>query len=200
MSDERWFDAYDEDGNPLPPRPRPAELAERARMLLRDAFADVAFPGRWNIARASAITDEPRRVAEVFADKADWRACDPAFLDGAPDGQGSALSFFTDPAWRFYLPAYLIADLDGALVQAQPLYNLVGGLADQQRDRRIDPRFYGERTWGDEARHRLAMLTSAQIAGLVAYLEVKALGSDHDAQLVAEARAAWFDARLAGAD
>ena len=197
MTQDRWWEAYDDNGDPLP-RADGIDAAG-AEALIRDAFADVAFPGHWTLSAGGPVTDEPRRVAEVFADKTDWRTLDSAFLDRAPDGQGSALSFLSDAAWRFYLPAFLIADLRGELSHARPLHTIVGGLTDEDRERRINPRLYGERTWGDNARHRLSMLDDAQVRAVSAYLEVKARASAFDARLVTEARAAWFDALLARA-
>ena len=57
---------------------------------------------------------------------------DPSTLiDRAPDGFGSALSFFSDEAFRFYLPAYLIADsvtaqLEDAAITAQKSFAVPG--------------------------------------------------------------------------
>jgi hypothetical protein len=45
----------------------------------------------------------------------------PEFIDGAPKGLGTALGWFSNAALRFYLPAYLIADLEGKLERSQPV-------------------------------------------------------------------------------
>ena len=46
---------------------------------------------------------------------------EPPFLDSAPDGLSSALAFFSDEAFRYYLPAYLLAALDRKLALADPV-------------------------------------------------------------------------------
>ena len=70
------------------------------------AFAAVEYPGDWCL-RDSNEGDEPHLLEKEFAGKCDWRTLDPAFLDRAPGGYASALSFFSDEAFRFYLPAYI---------------------------------------------------------------------------------------------
>ena len=101
--------------------------------------------------------------------KTDWRALDAAFIDQAPEGFGTALSFFSDEAFHFYLPAYLLADLDRALKQANPVFALTHGLDERSRREKINPRRYGERTWQDHARHKFAMFNAAERAAIAAY-------------------------------
>lgn len=45
------------------------------------------------------------------------------------DAHYSALSFFSEAAFRFFFPAYLIADLRGELRTADPLFHLTGGFS-----------------------------------------------------------------------
>ena len=87
-----------------------------------------------------------------------------------PDGFGSALSFFSDEAFRFYLPAYLLADLDGKLKQSNPLFALTHGLDDASRGEKINPRRYGERTCFEHARHKFAVFNTAQREAIASYL------------------------------
>jgi len=51
-------------------------------------------------------TTPPRPATDPFS----------TFLDRSPGGLASALSMFSHEAFRFYLPAYLIADIDGKLI------------------------------------------------------------------------------------
>ena len=74
----------------------------------------------WNIQEIGVCeevtkAEEPYLLEEEFKGKTDWQLLDSEFIDQAPDGLASALSFFSDEAFRFYLPAYLIADIDGKL-------------------------------------------------------------------------------------
>jgi uncharacterized protein DUF6714 len=142
---------------------------EMVKNLVREAFASVEYPGDWAL-RDSVMGDEPYLVEQEFKGKTDWRALDAAFLDQAPAGFGSALSFFPDMAFRFYLPAYLIAELDGALKTADPLFHLCHGFEDDVMLTPINPKFYGARTWIDHARHRFSTFTIQQAAAVVAYL------------------------------
>ncbi len=85
---------------------------------IEQAFANVEYSGDDNLTD-STYGEEPAALIEDFRGKTDWRALDPAFLNQAPDGWGTALSFFSADALRFYLPAYLIADIRGLLVSCQ---------------------------------------------------------------------------------
>lgn len=137
------------------------------------AFARVPYPGDWCLA-GSTEGDEPRLVAKAFEGKRSWKRLDPVFLDAAPDGFASALSFFSDEAFRFYLPAYLLADLAGALERVDPVFHLTYGLTAATRTKRVNARRYGERTLFDLARFKFSMFNAAQAAAIEAYLERKA--------------------------
>jgi hypothetical protein len=120
--------------------------AETVKVMIRAAFAGVEYPGDWCL-RGSNEGNEPYLLEQEFKGKSDWMPLDPAFLDRAPDGYASALSFFSDEAFRFYLPAYLLADIDGRLESANPVFHLTHGLTDSGRAEKVNPRRYGERTW-----------------------------------------------------
>lgn len=137
---------------------------------IREAFATVESPGDWCL-RDSNEGDEPFLLEQEFRGKCDWRVLDADFLDQAPGGYGSALSFFSDEAFRFYLPAYLIADLDGRFTRVDPVFHLCLGLDDQSCGQHVNSRRYGERTWSDVARHKFAMFTRSQAAAIAAYLQ-----------------------------
>jgi hypothetical protein len=136
------------------------------------AFATVPPPPVWSLAN-SREGNEPLLVERDFRDKTDWRVLSPEFLDSAPDGYASALSFFSDEALRFYLPAYLIADLRAQLHRADVLFHLTHGLDDESRSKLLNPLRYGNRTWFDAISHRLSIFDAAQAAAIVRYLEHK---------------------------
>lgn len=143
---------------------------------IEKAFADGAYPGDWCLTN-SREGIEPGLLEEEFKGKTDWRTLDPSFIDQAPDGFGTALSFFSDEAFRFYLPAYLLADLDDRLKQANVVFALTHGFDNESRGKTINPRRYGERTWFEHARHKFAMFNAEQVAAIVGYLRYK-LGTD----------------------
>jgi hypothetical protein len=155
--------------------------AERARIeaLIRSAFAAVERPGNWAL-RGSDEGAEPYRVEREFADKNDWRTLDAAFLDSAPGGLGSALSFLSDEAFRYFLPAYMVADLADALRRVDVPFHLYFGLDDKMRGEKVNPRRYGDRTWFDDMRHRFSIFTPAQAHAIAEYLAYKARHDDID--------------------
>lgn len=61
------------------------------------AFARGEYPGDWCLTN-SREGFEPRLLDEEFKGKSDWRALDAGFIDQAPNGSGTALSFFSDEA------------------------------------------------------------------------------------------------------
>jgi hypothetical protein len=159
---------------------------EAIKAQVRDAFAEVERPGNWALA-GSTEGFEPGRVAQEFADKDDWRTIDAAFLDQSPGGLSSALSFLSDEAFRYFLPAFLLADLDGALDAVDPAFHLWHGLTDDTKSQRVNPRRYGDRTWLDSRRHKFAVFTEAEARAIVAYLRHRQARDPLDAERIAEA-------------
>ena len=113
--------------------------------------------------------EEPLLTAEFFSDKSDWTSLDPTWLDRVPDGFGSALSFLSDEAICFYIPAYLSEDLKGNLKRVEPTFYLTHGFDSLSRDRRISPR--RPETWTDYGKRRWSRLTMEQTSAVVHYLE-----------------------------
>ena len=111
---------------------------------IRAAFADVEYPGDQRL-RGSDEGDEPFQVERDFQGKRDWRSLDAEFIDHSPDGLGSALSFFSHEAFRFYMPAYMLADIDGRLEKVNPVFQLTHGLDDNTRRERINSLRFGGR-------------------------------------------------------
>lgn len=145
---------------------------------IRLAFADVEPPPHWCLTRGTE-GHEPALLAQEFGKVLDrhWEELSQEFLDRAPDGYGSALSFFSDEAFRFYLPAYLVAMIDRNLQQADPIFHLTHGLS-RGGGRFINPRRYGARTARDEALHRLAVFMPVEAGAIRAFLEWFAASSD----------------------
>jgi uncharacterized protein DUF6714 len=147
--------------------------------------------------RGSNEGDEPWRLEAEFRHVPDWRQVDVSFIDRAPEGLGSALSFFSAEAFRYYLPAYLLADLRGQLQQADPSFHLWHGLDDAHRDTPVNERRYGSWTWFEERSERFRSFTPAEAAAVVAYLRHKAQADDDfDRRVVEQALRNYWLARL----
>jgi hypothetical protein len=93
-----------------------------------------------------------------------WQDVDPAVLDA----HYSALSFFSEGGFRFFLPAFLVADLRDQLNTADPIFHLTNGFHDASVELKIrargfqrrvgkstfkNPRRYGAMTSQDYARY-----------------------------------------------
>ena len=150
---------------------------------IRSAFDHAKYPGDWCL-RGSNEGDEPYRVERDFKGKTDWKVLDPGFIDQAPDGLASALSFFSDEAFHFFLPAYMISDIDDRLDRSDPVFHLTHGLDDDSRNKLINPRRYGERTWFHQTSCKFAMFTKKEAAAIVAYLRFKAESDSFDRDLI----------------
>lgn len=172
------------------------EERERIKDLIRSAFASVERPGNWALHGTDEGT-EAFAVERAFEDKDDWRTVPAAFLDAAPNGLGSALSFFSAEAFRYFLPAYIIADLDEQLQRVDVAFHLCHGLDDVTRSETLNPRRFGERTWFDEQRHHLSVFTPAEAGAIAAYLTWKAERTefDHDREAIEQALRNYWQER-----
>jgi len=150
---------------------------------IRGAFARTPYPGDPFLV-GSTEGCEPEEEAGAFRGLTDWREIDAAFLDG----HYVALSFFSEGAFRFFLPAFMLADLEGGLLTADPVGELTGGFSELSIEveaggrtftRRsggaclLNPRRYGAMTFGDYSRMRLSVFTREEAAAIVAYLEYR---------------------------
>jgi uncharacterized protein DUF6714 len=161
----RTFDAHDE--------------LDRLEAQIRDAFATTPPPAADRL-RGSNEGTEPFLLEAEFRHVPDWREVDAAFIDRAPDGFGTALSFFSSEAFRYYLPAYLVADLRQKLRQVDPVFHLWHGLVDDQRANPDNERRYGSWTWFEAMSDRFRAFTPHESAAIVAYLRYKAEHDDLD--------------------
>ena len=79
------------------------------------------------------------------------------------------MSFFSGAALRAYLPAYLIADIDGTLEIGDASTRLCAFVTPQVENRKLAA-VYGGGTLGAHARAEFDAFTAAQVAAIVAYL------------------------------
>ena len=145
---------------------------QNAKQRVQSAFAEVPFPGDSNL-RNSSEGEEPFLLEQEFQGKDDWTTLSPDFIDQAPDDFATALSFFSIAAFRFYLPAYLLADLEGQLTYTDPVFFLTYGLTDATREVEVNPKRYGTLTWFEYVSTRFSVFTSMQAGAIASYLKVK---------------------------
>jgi hypothetical protein len=150
---------------------------------IETAFAANAYPGA-RFLQGTFEGCEPYEEVGPFEKLEDWRGLEARFLDG----HATALSFFSEAGFRFFLPAYLISDLRGQLYTADPLFHLTHGFSDwttevpagdrtlaikHGKSALMNPRRYGAMTSYDYARYRLSIFTREEAGAIVAYLEFK---------------------------
>ena len=148
-----------------------------------EAFTANTYPGDAFL-QGSFEGCEPFEETGAFKGRTDWTTLDAAMLDA----RYTALGFFSEAAFRFFLPAYLFADLRGELRTAEPLFHLTGGFivfsaqlpaGPHAHTRKtggstlLNPRRYGAITFEDYARYRLSVFTREEAKAIVAYLRCK---------------------------
>jgi hypothetical protein len=163
--------------------------AQRVIEHIRQAFHDTEHPGDAFV-QGSHEGCEPGESVAPFIGITDWSQLDPVVLDGSYD----ALSFFSEGGFRYFLPAYVIADLKDQLHTADPVFHLTNGFIDKVvkiparqriyektigKSAFINPRRYGAITWHDHARCRLSVFTREEAGAIVAYLEHKRGADSH---------------------
>ena len=178
---------------------------ERAAQLIVAAFERNVYPGD-DYLLGSRQGCEPAHEVLPFQGKQNWQGISSEFLDQ----HGGALHFFTEAGLRFFLSAFLLADLRGELQFAQPLFTVTSGFFNFQveveknhrkfiiksgRSRLMNPRLYGATTFHDYALHRLSIFTREESAAIVAYLEYKWEADECERQRIDDALNAFWRER-----
>jgi hypothetical protein len=135
---------------------------------IESAFANVAYPGDDDLTD-STYGEEPAALIREFRGKTNRKQLDAEFLNQARDGWGTALSFFSANALRFYLPAYLISDIRGELDGCDPATRLCASLTPLGARKKI-AQAWGGGTMGDRARAEFSKFDAAQVSAIVAFL------------------------------
>jgi hypothetical protein len=153
---------------------------ESAIRLIHDAFGKNEYPGD-SLLQGSFQGCEPFDEVGPFQGRTDWTRLEAEFLDA----RAAALSFFSQEGFRYFLPAYLVADLQGRLQTADPLFHLTHGFSEMTVElpakgrtfrktigmsALLNPRRNGATTFHDYARFRLSSFTREEAAAIVAYL------------------------------
>ena len=160
------------------------------------AFAEVAYPGDEDLT-GSSYGEEPAALVRDFRGRTDWRKLDKAFLNQASDGWGTALSFFSDNALRFYLPAYMIADIRGDLdTGSDPAVRLCSSVTPLGGRQKI-AKMWGGGTMGERARACFEKFSAAQASAVVAYLQWKLSGRDGNEIMIGQALESYWQQRAA---
>lgn len=157
--------------------------AQQVIQHIQEAFRTTEHPGD-EFLRGSYEGCEPAEVTGPFKGVAHWTRVDPAILDP----NYTALSFFSEGGFRHFLPAFLIADLQGQLQTADPVFHLTNGFSDKVvtlsagsrvhektigKSAFVNPKRYGAMTWHDHARCQLSVFAREEAGAIVAYLEWK---------------------------
>ncbi|MFL5764593.1 MAG: DUF6714 family protein [Bacteroidia bacterium] len=130
---------------------------------ITNAFSGTEFPGDENLV-AKSYGEEPELIRKHFSGQNNWNELMPGFLDH--DG---ALSFFSDEAFRFYLPAFMIADINEHLSFNDPSVRLCWSVTPQSEDKKLAAVFGGG-TLGERARECFRHFSAEQVKVIVAYL------------------------------
>jgi len=169
--------------------------------MINTAFGGGIYPGD-DYLLGSTEGREPLDEVQPFIGLGNWSKVPADILDK----YSGSLNFFSEAGYRFFLPAYLVADLNDHLVYADPLFSLVNGFSNTSvpheirgktfvrktgKDAFINPQRYGALTFEDYSRFRLSVFSREESAAIISYLQYK---WDHaDLELEHEQIAAALD-------
>lgn len=178
--------------------------------VIRRGFSDTPHPGD-RFLQGSREGRDAFEAVEPFRGVSSWDDVESEVLDQHYD----ALSFLSEGGLRFFLPAYMIADLNDELMTADVVFHLTHGFLDQEvevpigsetfvrkmgRSVLLNPRRFGAMTSEDYARYRLSVFNREEASAIVAYLEHKRTEPDsYDAESIDAALAAFWRPRAESA-
>ncbi len=171
--------------------------------LIREAFSQTTHPGD-ALLLGSREGQDAFDAVEPFRRASSWKDIEPAVLDANYD----ALSFLSEGGFRYFVPAYLVADLNDELQSADIVFHLAGNFRDavvripmgeHTLEKRIgrsvllNPKRYGAMTFEDYARYRLSVFTREEARAIVAFLENRrAVPDGLDAEAIDAALASFW--------
>jgi hypothetical protein len=164
-------------------------MTQELIVQIKTAFENLKYPGDHDLTD-STYGEEPEALKRAFRGKTNWQTLDSDFLDQAPEGWSTALSFFSGRAFQFYLPAYLIADLQGQLPSLSLEFYLIYGLTTDTEPEKIAD-FWGGGTTSKRAIDRYNHLNLEQAQAVVAYLQWT-LENFKDANVTQALQAYWL--------
>ncbi|HEY9651759.1 MAG TPA: DUF6714 family protein, partial [Coleofasciculaceae cyanobacterium] len=136
---------------------------------IQSAFDETPYPGDDRLC-GSEQGDEPAEYALEFRGLS-WKTLHPDFLAY----HSASLSFFTDEGFRYFLPAYLIADLmmpelEGVRSNADPVFHLTHGLIEDKLDKSSN-NLTDNFDWYEIATRKFSHFNLAERKAIVAYLK-----------------------------
>jgi hypothetical protein len=148
-------------------------------LKITKAFSENEFPGNDNLV-ASSYGEEPNLVRNHFVGQNSWNILTPEFIDC-----DEALSFFSDQAFRFYIPAFMIADINDQLKNNYPEVRLCSLLTPESEPKKI-AKIWGGGTIGERAKECFQHFSNEQANAIIAYLYWKLL-QDKDNLIIEQA-------------
>jgi hypothetical protein len=164
---------------PQPDEPDVADLVAQ----IRAAFDEVPYPGDDSLCVVVEQDNDETAIVALEFQGLDWREIHPALIAY----NYAALNVFTPDGFRYFLPAYLIADLVdvGIPSGADPVFNLTQGLAEDD-DTEVTPPKPDEPTtdWFAQSAGGMAAFSRPEREAIVHYLEYRAqLDADAAAEI-----------------
>ncbi len=150
---------------PASSQPEVRNLVEQ----IKAAFDETPYPGDDRLC-GSEQGDEPAEYALEFRGLS-WKTLHPDFLAY----HSASLSFFTDEGFRYFLPAYLIADLmmselEGAWSNAEPVFHLTHGLGEDKLDESSND-LTDNFDWYEIATQKFSHFNLTERKAIIAYLQ-----------------------------
>jgi hypothetical protein len=152
-------------------------------VTIQDTFGNNDYPGD-DFLLGSKEGCEPFEEVQPFIGQDDWTEISAQILDN----HSGALNFFSEAGFRYFIPAYLVADLNGKLNTADPVFSLTHGFSNISvsheingksyvrtagKDAFINPKRYGGLTFEDYSRFRLSVFSREEAGAIVDYLDFK---------------------------
>lgn len=131
--------------------------------MITEGFKDAPPPRREEMC-SSRLGDEPAEYAMEFYGL-NWRTLHPDFLNH----ESACMSFFPAPAFRYFLPAYMIQDLTGDTA-ADPVFSLTYAVSGVDH---VKPELKAYNL------ERLSKFSASERAAIVAYLQYNARTQPH---------------------
>lgn len=161
------------DGNPWPRHEDPD--VDALLLLLAEAFAAAPYPGD------GLIIDDPEHCWECAGCELElrgrhWRTMHPDVIKVADE----ALSFASPAGFRFFLPAWIAADLNGEGWNADPVFHVSYGLVD------------GEEAARERSLYRFAEFSPGERKAVGEYLRLRRERDAHDAGRIGQALARFW--------
>jgi hypothetical protein len=152
---------------------------EELILKITKAFTENEFPGNDNLV-APSHGEEPDLIRNHFLGQNSWNKLSPEFID-----YDEALSFFSDKAFRFYIPAFMIADLNEQLEYNIPYVRLCSFLSPESENKKM-AKIWGSGTMGERAKECFKHFSDEQVNTIIAYLHWK-LVQDKDNLIIEQA-------------